>query len=75
MNKLLRITLLAAAMTVGSVVAFADCPNSVTVTSGDYIYSCALTSTGADGSCHYGNCKQIAKVNPGELEEVEYSSY
>jgi hypothetical protein len=70
MNKLLRITLLAVAMLVGSVVAFADCPGSVNVTSGDYIYSCALTKQDPDGSCHYGNCQRVGKVNPGPEEEM-----
>jgi hypothetical protein len=72
MNKLVRITLLAAAMTAGSVMAFADCPTSITIDSEGARYQCSYERTLPDGSCMYNNCKYIGKTPAAEEEMLAY---
>jgi hypothetical protein len=70
--KNLKKTIVAIAfVALGTVAAYATCPDNVMVVSGDNVYSCKNTGTTSNGTCVYGNCEYIGKrVAPVEEEMV-----
>ena len=74
--KTLKKSIVALALVaLGTVAAYATCPDNVIVTSGGNAYSCKNTGTTSSGTCVYGNCELIGKVRAADVADVSEAMY